>query len=1155
MPTDAARLSAFIETWERSGAAERANYQLFLCQLCDLLEVGQPEPAKADASLNSYIFEHPVVFDDGLGHTTTKFIDLYKRGYFVLEAKQGSDRDAQAESSSPRPNRRSRRGTAVRGTQGWDDAMLAARGQAELYAKALPVGDGWPPFLVIVDVGHSIELFADFSRSGKTYTAFPDARTHRIPLKDLAKEAIRERLRLVWSDPLALDPSSRSAKVTRAVAKRLAELAKSLERTYEPSRVASFLMRCLFTMFAEDIELLPKDCFKTLLKNRVGKVETFPSMVGSLWAAMDKGDFSPILEKKSPWFNGELFANAEALPLDEEQLGLLIEAAEADWKAVEPAIFGTLLERALDPLERHKLGAHFTPRSYVERLVLPTIIEPLREEWASVQAAAVTLAKANKLEDAKAEVRDFLAKLCKVTVLDPACGTGNFLYVTLEHLKRLEGEIRDTLRGFGERQEVFEGIGLTVDPHQLLGIELNPRAAAIAELVLWIGYLQWHFRTFGARMPAEPIIKAFHNIEGRDALFVYDRKELLLGEDGQPKTHWDGITKKIHPTTGEEVPDESAQVPDHHYINPKEADWPKADFIVGNPPFIGIRKVRLSLGDGYVEALRAAFSDVPETCDFVMYWWFKAARLVRAGKLERFGFITTNSITQTFNRAIVQASTSDEENFSLVFAIPDHPWVKSEDGAAVRIAMTVGERGIRQGIRATVTEGEILEDGEREIHLRYQKGRINADLTVGVDVRAAKPLRSNEDLCLQGCKLVGAGFLAEEDERARLIERQADAVRFLPRYVTGSHIVKKPKTVYVIDLFGLTSEAAREQFPEGWQIVHDRVKPERDHNRRPTRRRNWWLFGENAPKLRRATRGLRRFIATSEVAKHRIFVFLDMPGTVADGSLAAIAHEDAFVLGVLSSRVHVKWSLASGGRMGAGNDPRYQNGPCFDPFPFPDCPQDQKNRIRELAESLDAHRKRRQAQFPSLALTDVYNVLEKVRLGQQLDAAERQTHEQGLVSVLKQIHDDLDEAVFSAYGWPVEFTDEEILEGLVTLNAERVAEEAEGKVRWLRPDIQRASEPTQATLAIEEADEDEQPLPKSKKKKVLWPKALSEQAQAIRASLKGQALPVTAQQLARTFERARLDRVEELLETLVSLGQARELSDGRFVPAPTARST
>ena len=357
-------------------------------------------------------------------------------------------------------------------------------------------------------------------------------------------------------------------------------------------------MRCLFTMFAEDVELIPRQSFTRLLESRKGKVETFPAMVGSLWRAMDKGDFHPILERKFPRFNGQLFASAEAPALSGPQLGLLIEAASADWRDVEPAIFGTLLERALDPVERHKLGAHYTPRAYVERLVLPTIVEPLRDEWTDAQAAALLRQNEGKPAEARDEVRAFLRKLCDTIVLDPACGSANFLYVTLEHMKRLEGEVRDALAGLGEEQAVFEGTGLTVDPHQFLGIEINPRAAAIAELVLWIGHLQWHFRTVGKTLPAEPILHAYHNIECRDAVLAYDRKEPVLDEHGQPVTRWDGRTMKKHPVTGEDVPDETRRgLPVSTATSTRrKATWPKADFIIGNPPFIlAARRIRLRL--------------------------------------------------------------------------------------------------------------------------------------------------------------------------------------------------------------------------------------------------------------------------------------------------------------------------------------------------------------------------------------------------------------------------------------------------------------------------------------------------------------------------------------------------------------------------------
>ncbi len=370
--------------------------------------------------------------------------------------------------------------------------MMAARGQAEQYARALPVSEGRPPFLIIVDVGHSIALYSEFSRTGGAYVPFPDSTSFRFSLRDLEREEIRELLRTVRDNPLALDPSTRSARITRDIAERLARLAKSLEASgHKPERVAAFLMRAIFTMFAEDVHLIPKASFNELLESLRGQVSIFPDMVESVWRAMAEGGFSPTLRQKLLRFNGGLFESAEALPVTDEQLELLIEASRADWRDVEPAIFGTLLEQALDPIERHRLGAHYTPRAYVERLVMPAVIEPLREEWAAAQAAAVTLAKQGNLKDAVAEIRSFHERLCQTRVLDPACGTGNFLYVTLEHMKRLEGEVLTALADFGEQQNVL----LTIDPHQLLGIEVNPRAAAIADLVLWIVYLQWHFRT------------------------------------------------------------------------------------------------------------------------------------------------------------------------------------------------------------------------------------------------------------------------------------------------------------------------------------------------------------------------------------------------------------------------------------------------------------------------------------------------------------------------------------------------------------------------------------------------------------------------------------------------------------------------------------
>ncbi|MGB4857512.1 MAG: type IIL restriction-modification enzyme MmeI, partial [Candidatus Dechloromonas phosphoritropha] len=455
-------IDTFLTRWRNADGSERANYQLFIADLCELLEVDKPQPANEDTRDNPYVFERRVVFHHGDGSTSNGFIDCYKRGTFIGEAKKIR---AGAE------------------TRKFDDALLRARGQAENYARHLPADEGRPPFLVVLDVGHVIELYAEFTCTGGSYTPFPDPRSHRIKLDDLAKPEIRARLKAVWADPHSLDPARRTARATRQIAIRLARVAQSLEGQYAPERVAAFLSRCLFSMFAEDVGLLPKidndGAFTSLLKSFLlssppgrgaggegGAVQQFVPLVAELWTAMDEGRFSVAIRANLPRFNGKLFKNPEVLPVDRSQIEFLLEAAKADWAEVEPAIFGTLLESALNPLERHDLGAHYTPRAYVDRLVLPTVIEPLRADWHDTQAAALLLANEGKLKDAADLVRAWHHKLCTTRVLDPACGSGNFLYVTLEHMKRLEGEVLDTLAQLGDTQQRLEVEGLSVDPHQ-----------------------------------------------------------------------------------------------------------------------------------------------------------------------------------------------------------------------------------------------------------------------------------------------------------------------------------------------------------------------------------------------------------------------------------------------------------------------------------------------------------------------------------------------------------------------------------------------------------------------------------------------------------------------------------------------------------------
>lgn len=1146
---------SFIQRWQRSSASERANYALFLSELCDFLDLPRPDPSQADESLNTYVIDKAVEYKELDGTTTTNYIDLYRRQCFVLEAKQGSNPIQQEElfQLAPlEPKRKMKRGTAVRGTAGWDAAMVAALGQAERYAKALPSSEGWPPFLIVVDVGHSIELFADFSLTGKAYLQFPDPRTFRIKLEELEKAEIRDRLRAVWLDPHSLDPSRERARVTREVAGKLATLARNLEQQYPPKQVAEFLTRCIFTSFAEEVGLLPERSWLDLLTSLKDDEVNFPPMVESLWKTMNEGGFSTVLRHTLLQFNGGLFESNRALPLTRDQISLLVEAANSRWRDVEPAIFGTLLERALDPDERHALGAHYTPRAYVERLVLPTIVEPLRYDWRNTQAVITQLLGAGDQEGAIEAARQFHRQLCSVRVLDPACGSGNFLYVALEHLKRLEGEVLDTLHALGESQQALEHTGLTVDPHQLLGIEVNPRAAVIADLVLWIGYLQWHFKTRGDAQPPIPVIRNFHNVREADALITWTKREPALDDQGNPVTVWDRVTMREHPTTGQMVPDETARIPIYEYSGVKKSKWPDADFVVGNPPFIGGKDIRAWHGDGYALAIRDEYDDVPESADFVMYWWQRAAELARAGKLRRFGFVTTNSITQVFNRRVVAHHlNANKDPLSIIFAIPDHPWLKAlsdeEEAAtrhaAVRIAMTVGERGEHLGhLYKVVSEGDATSEGTA-VELSERTGRIYADLRIGVDVASAEPLRCNERLSCPGVKLHGAGFIVTPEIAAALgLGRIKGLEKHIRPYLNGRDLTGSSRNVMVIDLFGLSSEEVQHKFPEVYQWVRDRVKAEREAKISQTAdskqyAKDWWLFGKVRGELRESLKGLPRYISTVETAKHRIFVFLDAI-ILPDNMLVNISSSDAFHLGVLSSRIHVSWALAAGGTL--EDRPRYNKTRCFDTFPFPNCTDAQKDTIRDIAEHLDAHRKERQQLSPNLTLTEMYNVLEKLRASEELTEEDRSIYDAGLLSILRELHDELDAAVFAAYGWPANLTDEEILGNVLALNQQRNAEERSGIVRWLRPEFQAPNELLVQTALAGIAPVAAGPAPSRHKQP--WPSTLPDQVRAVKDALRAAPMQ-NVQQIAAAFKPASRTRVAEILETLTALGQTRQVGD------------
>lgn len=1094
-------LDDFISRWtDREGGQERANYALFLSELCDVLEVPRPHPADANAETNDYVFERAVKETAREGSTSAKRIDLYKRDAFILEAKQSRQKggakelEGQGVLFEPAPGTRGKR-TA---SKAWDILMMNARQQAENYVRLLPTNHTAPPFVIVCDVGHCFEVYANFRRDGKAYDQFPDRQGFRIYLEDLRDAKIRERLRGIWLNPEALDPSRNAARVTREIAERLAKVSKSLEAKHKPERVAMFLMRCLFTMFAEDVGLLPEKSFKAVLEGCEKEPDTFVPVVHQLWEAMDKGGFAHAIRKTVKRFNGEFFKNPEVLPLSAEAIFELRHAAGYDWKEVEPAIFGTLVEQALDPSERKALGAHYTPRAYVERLVHATIMDPLRSDWANVLSTVEKLKAANKPNEAIKAVQSFHTMLTELRVLDPACGTGNFLYVSLELLKRLEGEVLEVLADLGG-QEVLTGFG--IDPHQFLGLELNPRAAAIAELVLWIGYLQWFYRTSKGE-PPEPILKAFHNIKEKDAVLTPDWK--------------------------------------------RRPEWPDAEFIVGNPPFIGAKDIRTRMPEGYPEALWAVHKHMNESADFVMYWWDRAAEiLARKGtKLRRFGLVTTNSISQVFQRRVMEAHFQAKRPISLVMAIADHPWTKAaKDSAAVRIAMTVCAAGKHEGTLYEVTREQGLDSDAPQLTLSETRGIIHSDLTNGVDVTKAQVLKANEGLCANGMKPIGEGFWVTKGEAIRLgLGTRKNAEKHLRQYRNGRDLAAYSRDVYVIDLLGLEIDEVRQQFPEIYQHILASVYEYRQTNNRASYREKWWIFGEPRKELRPAIEGLPRFIVTIQTAKHRVFQFLDaefMP----DQKLMVLGSDDPFLLGVLSSKIHTKWTLKTCSWLGVGNDAVYVKARSFDPFPFPEASEAQKSAIRTLAEELDALRKRVLAAHPHLTLTGLYNVLERVKAGIVPDALtpdERRTFNDGLILVLKELHEKLDVAVADAYGWPADASDDAILANLVALNAQRAKEEARGKVKWLRPEYQiprfgSVKEKAELDLIGGASGTAEATGPKP-----AFPDEDVAQTAAIMAVLAMAPAPLTASDLALAFRQGRKveRKVVEVVEAIARMGYA-----------------
>jgi type II restriction/modification system DNA methylase subunit YeeA len=914
---------AFAEKWAKSKLSERSSYQQHFLDLCGML--GQPTPADVDPEGDFYTFEKGVKKTGGSGGKG--FADVWRRGFFAFEYK-GRHKD-----------------------------LTAAYSQLLLYREDLQN----PPLLVVTDTDR-FEVHTNFTGTVKKVHAFTNA--------ELPQEENLRVLRALFTDPDSLRPGRTTESITEEAAGKFALLADGLRsRGHDPHQAAHFLNRLLFCLFAEDVGLLPKDLFTRVVERTGRDPELFARYTGELFGAMASG--GDFLLEEIRHFNGGLFENAEALPLETGELRVLVEAARLDWQSVEPAIFGTLFERSLDPTQRAKLGAHYTSREDILAVIEPVLIAPLRREWDSVRAEAEVEAQkataesgrkaANALQRAEELLYSFAERLRGVKVLDPACGSGNFLYVSLKELLDLEKEV-STFAGTIGLTPFFPG----VSPEQLYGIETSPYAHELAQVVVWIGYLQWTVDNgFGTR--GEPILGPMTNIKEMDALMVRD-------EDG---TFY-------------------------------EPEWPEADVIVGNPPFLGGKRLRAELEDGYVDDLFALYRDrVPREADLVCYWFERAREQITGGKVRRAGLLATNSIRGGANRRVLARI---RESGGIFFAESDRPWILN--GAAVRVSMVGFDDG---SWKEKTLDGVPAEE-------------INADLTGSLDLTVAKPLPENTGIAFMGDTKGGPFDVAPEVAEEMLAaignpngSPNSDVVR---PWVNGLDITRRPRDFHIVD-FGTNmslEDAALYEAP--FEHVNKHVRPARENSH--TTRPEWWLHERPRVEMRLALAGLPRFLCTPRVAKHRLFVWLE-GATLPDSATIAFARDDDYFFGVLHSWAHEAWALRMGTFLGVGNDPRYTPTTCFETFPFPKPTEEQREGITAAARRLDGLRRNwlnpdgaSEVEVKKRTLTNLYNT--------------RPTW-------LANAHAALDRAVFAAYGWPEDISAEEILKNLLALNLERSEEQ------------------------------------------------------------------------------------------------------------------
>ena len=833
----------FIAKWQRVELTERAASQEHFLDLCALL--GHPTPAKMDPVGECFTFEKGAAKHDPTGGSpsTQGWADVWKKGFFAWEYK-GKHKD-----------------------------LAAAYNQLLQYREALEN----PPLLVVSDM-ERIRVHTNFTATV--------AQVHEITLDDLASDRSIEILHALFFEPEKLRPGTTSEAVTAEAAGHIAEIALSMrDRGLDPYAVARFLDRVVFCLFAEDVGLLPEDLFSELVVRTRRDPSRFALLAGWLFEAMADGGY--YVYDKIRRFDGNLFSDAAVLELTVDELEIIHRAARLDWAAVSPSIFGTLFERGMDPTKRSQLGAHYTSEEDISTLVEPVVMQPLRQEWGEVREAVSNLLtigrkrlgeKGRKASKSKARgesgamIHGFLTRLAAVKVLDPACGSGNFLYVALRELKDLEKEVIL----FAESAGLDTFLPL-VGPWQLYGIEVSPYAFDLAQMIVWIGYLQWT-RANGFQIAQDPVLRPMEsNFQCRDAILDLNDPE-----------------------------------------KPAEPDWPRVDFVVGNPPFLGDKLMRRELGDEYVDKLRELYAGrIPGQSDLCCYWFERARAHLETGGCKRVGLLATQGIRGGANRVVLARIKVTGDIF---FAESDRPWVL--DGANVHVSMV----GFDEGHEQTRTlDGRLV-------------ARVAANLSSTIDVTAAERLSSQRHVCFIGTTKKAPLDVTEPTARPWLEEPNpngrpnSDVVR---PWLNGQLLTRRLPPRWIIDYPMAATERGAAFYAGPFAYVTDHVKPLRQDHREAVQARFWWRQARPCPDMRGALGGLARYAASPRVSKHRIIAWVE-PAVVPDCQLIVFARADDYFFGVLHSRLHQVWALSQGTQLRERESGfRYTPTTCFETFPLP----------------------------------------------------------------------------------------------------------------------------------------------------------------------------------------------------------------------------